>query len=106
MKTHCDRCGKDCRVMTFGFIEFVPSDRLVEVKKFYQVIGVTHICDKCTFTANKFINYFGKKSPQDLKSLRDFLVSGAVSSKAIDKVYSQLMNGGYYEAFPTHKVNK
>lgn len=98
MKTHCDRCGKDCRVTAFGYIEFVPLYKLVEVKKSYQVIGVTHICDKCAVIANKFVDYYGKKSPKDLQSLREFLANGAISSKVIGKVYSQLMNGGYYES--------
>lgn len=97
MKTHCDRCGMDCREITCGFIEFVPIGKLVEVKPFYQVTGVTHVCHECADKGNKFINYFGRKRKEDLRGLHNFLVNGPVSSKVVDRVYSQLMNGGYYQ---------
>ena len=96
MHTHCDRCGKDCRAYPDIHPEFVPVGELTEVKPFYQVIGVTHVCYECGEQGNKFIGYFGRKRAEDLRNLRNFLVNGPVSSKVIDRVYSQLMNGGYY----------
>lgn len=96
MKTHCDRCGVDCRPYPDRYPAFIPVGDLVELTPFYTTIFTKHLCSKCGDEANSFINYYGRKRESDIANLRQYLKSGSVSSITVDRIYSQLMNGGYY----------
>lgn len=93
-KTHCDRCGKDCRHNEHS--NFVLAGELVEVKSVWQSVGVTHVCKLCGNKANSFIDYYGKKTSKDKIALKNYLQSGDVSSIVTIRTYSSLINGGYY----------
>ncbi len=97
-RTHCDRCGKDCRYNKYS--DTVLHGDLIEVKPMWRVHGVTFVCSSCGDAANKFIDYFGKKTVKDKRALRRYLQSGSVSSLVTESVFSMLTNAGY------HKSNK
>jgi len=92
MKTHCDRCGKDCRM---GKFKIVPTWELVELRTIYQTNFVAHVCRGCGNIADSYVNYWGEKKPEDIIALNQFLNTGKVSmSKHLD-LYSMLNNAGY-----------
>lgn len=93
MKTHCDRCGKDCRN---GKFNFVPPWELVELKRIYKTRFVEFVCKGCGDVANSFVNYYGKKKPEDMLTVNKFLRNGKVSGELEISIYSQLNNAGYY----------
>ena len=97
MKTHCDRCGKDCRWVDHGRItNFVPDDYLTTLISSYSKWGVLSVCKSCGDKCNSFVSYYGVKKYKDKLALMYFLQSGKVSKPLTEKAYSGLMNGGYF----------
>ena len=96
-KTHCGRCGKDCRYNPELWPEFVSVGELTELSAPYSIYGVKSLCKECGDKANSFLNYYGKKKKSDRIKLAEFIKSGIVSAKLTKNAYTSLMNGGYYD---------
>lgn len=81
----CSVCGLRCTYRDFRYWGFA------KISEIYQV-GYEDICERCGDKANRFVNYYGKKKPDDKEALRLFLVGGALPMRD----YSALANAGYY----------
>jgi len=93
VKTHCDRCGKDCRIDNYDFV--LPWE-LLELKPPYKTRYVTHVCKICGNIANSYVNYWGQKNTNDKLALNEFLNSGPISGPLTNRLYAQLNFAGYY----------
>lgn len=86
----CDRCGIETgREYSIPWLH-------IEVKDAYKTRSVNFVCENCAKKANDFVDYYGKKKPEDIEALKQFLNSGLVSRNNETKALSCLMNAGYY----------
>lgn len=97
MKTHCDRCGKDCRCKYHGHTyDFVVNGELTDLRFTYNQWGVTHVCKSCGDVCDKIVGYWGEKKKSDILRLMYYLQSGLTSKPKTLKLYSSLSQAGYY----------
>jgi hypothetical protein len=75
----CDICGIDC-------------DSVTELKAIYQTPQLKALCNSCGEVADSFVNYYGKKKPEDVARLHLFLMSG---KRQVD-ILTATMNAGYF----------
>lgn len=79
----CDRCNSEVELYARGRGLFYV----------YRIHGIVQMCESCIKVADSIVGYWGKKKPEDIQRLKDFLNSG----KNIRNKYSALMNAGYIE---------
>lgn len=77
--TECDRCGN----LELYMQTLLPT---------WQRHELVNICSKCEPEANSFFSYYGKKKQKDIDNLYKYLINGSKQTR----IFSSLMNGGYY----------
>lgn len=81
----CHVCGIVFRDNKYGYWD------IEQIRKIYSVCNNLDMCAKCARKADSFVDYYGKKKPEDVAKLKRFLLSGYQAKKD----FSALMNGGY-----------
>lgn len=83
---------------------FTPTDRdyefcnFWEVKNVYVIHDMKDVCHDCGYDLSSFINYYGKKKPEDLAALKRTMNTGVL----VQRKFNQQMYGGYDCEFRTN----